>query len=341
MKIVVFGPERRVGALLDNNVIDLNAAVAKHAREVSNEAAPYAVAAAQAPKDLESFIMLGDRAIEASQRAIDYLTSASASDMLGPRGERVVVPAGETKLHAPLAHRGVKICMAGANYADHAFDMARRQNPEITMDQVREQARSRGIAGFWKLSDFVVDPEVDIPYPAKSKWLDYEGEISIVIADAVKDFKGSTAGAHIWGYTLQNDWSARDVGDAALGGLSWSSQKNWDGSSSIGPCIVVGELSDPQNIDFQTTVNGELRQKGNTRDMTFSFAEYLEHMTRDITFRPGDMISAGTCKGTAMDQTPRAEGAGFVSDKLFLRVGDVVEVSSASIGVLRNKVVAK
>ncbi len=80
--------------------------------------------------------------------------------------------------------------------------------------------------------------------------------------------------------------------------------------------------------------------RGNTKDMTFSFAEYLEHITRDMTFHAGDMISAGTCKGTAMDQTPRTNN-GFESDKLFLRIGDVVEVSSPQIGVLRNRVVAK
>src|SRR3954466_15500099 len=311
MKIVVFGPERRVGALVGDNVIDLNTV-------------------AGVPADLEQFILQGDRALEASQRAIEQAQG----------GNRQHVVAG-AQLRAPLAHRGVKICMAGANYADHAFDMAKRQNPDITMEQVREQARSRGIAGFWKLSEFVVDPEADITYPAKSKYLDYEGEISIVIGKTVKDFKGSSAVDAIWGYTLQNDWSARDVGDAALGGLSWSSQKNWDCSSSIGPCIVVGEISDPQNVDFETTVDGQVWQPGNTKNMTFSFAEYLEHMTRDITFRPGDMIAAGTCKGTAMDQTPRVQGGGFETDKLFLRVGEVVEVSSPQIGLLRNKIVAK
>ena len=90
-----------------------------------------------------------------------------------------------------------------------------------------------------------------------------------------------------------------------------------------------------------TRVNGELRQDGNTRGMTFSFAEYLEYITQDITFNPGDMIAAGTCKGTAMDSTPRVEGVGFSSDKLFLRPGDVVEVSSPLIGTLRNRIVAK
>src|SRR3954447_7375139 len=313
MKIVVYGPARRVGALVGTDVIDLNAA-------------------AGTPADLEQFILQGDQALEASQRAIEQAQ--------GGNRQHVVANA---ELRAPLAHRGVKICMAGANYADHAFDMAKRANPDTTMEQVREAARSRGIAGFWKLPDFVTDPYADVTYPVKVKYVDYEGEVTIVLGSTVKDFKGSDATPHIWGYTLQNDWSARDIGDAALGGLSWSSQKNWDCSSTIGPCIVVGEISDPQNVDFQTTVDGVLRQQGNTKNMTFSFAEYLEHMTRDITFRPGDMIAAGTCKGTAMDQTPRVGGpqGGFESDKLFLRIGETVEVSSPQIGSLRNKIVAK
>lgn len=311
MKIVVFGQDRRVGALAGDNVIDLNAVDPS------------------LPSDLEQFIIAGDQALQSAQRAIDQTQSGPA-----------LIPVAQTKLRAPLAHRGVKVCMAGANYADHLYDNMKRQNPDITFEQVREQSRQRGISGFWKLACFVADPDDEITYPAKSRWLDYEGEVTIVFGKAAKDAKGSDLLNCIWGYTLQNDWSARDVGDAPLGSLSWSSQKNWDGSSTIGPCIVVGEVSDPQNVDFQTTVNGELRQKGNTKDMTFSFAEYLEHMTRDITFSPGDMISAGTCKGTAMDQTPRTSD-GFESDKLFLRAGDVVEVFSPQIGVLRNRIVAK
>src|SRR4051794_25628594 len=253
MRIAVFGPERRVGALQGDNVIDLNAAYAKLARERNNEAVPYAAAAAVAPADLEQFIMLGDRALEAAQQAIDYV--GSAGDKLGVRGERVVIPVSETVLHAPLAHRGVKICMAGANYWDHLFDNMRLQNPNVTAEEVIATSRKRGIGGFWKLSSFVVDPEAEISYPAKTKYLDYEGEISIVIGKRAKDVKGSAILDHVWGYTLQNDWSARDVTDASIGGLAWSSQKNWDGSSSIGPCIVVGEIKDPQDVNFQTTVN--------------------------------------------------------------------------------------
>lgn len=340
MKFVVYGPLQRVGLLNDSDVIDVEGAYAKWAHEKKDERVPYAAASANAPASLGDFIECSDRALESTQESVEYLTK-KAADQLGPRGETLVTPSASTVLHAPLAHRGIKICMAGANYADHLFDMMREQNPNVTMDEVKAQSRQRGISGFWKLAAFVVDPESDITYPAKTKYLDYEGEVSIIIGRRAKDARGDQLADHIWGYTLQNDWSARDQRDAALGGLAFASMKNWDGSSSIGPYISVGEIKDPQDVPFQTKVNGELRQDGNTRDMTFSFAEYLEYITRDMTFNPGDMISAGTCKGTAMDQTPRLEGGDFSNDKLFLKVGDVVEVSSPELGVLRNKIVAK
>lgn len=339
MKIVVYGPQRRVGVLQDQQVLDVNAAYAKFARESQNAPLPHASAAAEAPSDLEQFILAGDRALEATQRAIEYVRTL-AGDTAGLNGEAVVTPLSQTRLHAPLAHRGVKIAMAGANYWDHLFDMMRAQDPSVTPEVVKERSRQRGIGGFWKLASFVVDPGADITYPAKTRYLDYEGEVAIVIGKPAKDVPAEKLLDHVWGYTLQNDWSARDQVDASIGGLAFASQKNWDCSSSIGPCIVVGEIKDPQDVPFQTTVNGEVRQSGNTRDMTFDFYEYIEYLTRDITYHAGDIISAGTCKGTAMDQTPRVEG-GFASDKLFLRVGDVVEVSSPAIGVLSNRIVAK
>src|SRR6266498_3575800 len=143
MKIVVFGPDRRVGALHGDDVIDLNGAYAKLALEVQDEPVAYAAADANAPADLEQFITLGERALEAATRAVEYVTTR-AGDHLGPRGESVIVAVTETKIHAPLAHRGVKICMAGANYWDHLFDMMRAQDPSVTPEDVRTQSRKRG-----------------------------------------------------------------------------------------------------------------------------------------------------------------------------------------------------
>lgn len=233
MKVVVYGPEHRVGILNGDDVIDAEGAYAKLAREVQGHPAPYAIAAATAPSSLEQFIQLGARAIEGAQQAIEYLT-AKAGDRVGVRGETLVVPLKSTKLHAPLAHRGVKLCMAGANYADHLLDMARAQNPDVTLEQVKEQSRQRGISGFWKLAAFVAGPDEDITYPAKTRYLDYEGEVTIVIGKTAKDAKAGDLLDHIWGYTLQNDWSARDQRDNIIGSLAFASMKNWDGSSSIG-----------------------------------------------------------------------------------------------------------
>ncbi len=340
MKVAVYGPDNRVGIVDGSNIVDIEGAYAKFAREVRNHPVPYAAAAATTPCSLDAFIRLGEQALSGAQEAVEYLTRR-AGDHTGVRGEQLIFAVEQTRLHAPLASRGAKLCMAGANYADHLFDMMHAQDPSVTMEQVKQRSRERGIGGFWKLAALAADPEQDVAYPAKTQWLDYEGEVAVVIGKSVRDARASDLADCIWGYTLENDWSARDQRDNVVGTLSMNLMKNWDGCVSIGPVICVGEIDDPQDVSFQTRVNGEVRQSGNTRDMTFSFAEYLEYVTRDITFEPGDMIAAGTCKGTAMDSTPRIEGGGFASDKLFLKVGDVVEVSSPHIGALRNRIVAR
>jgi len=113
--------------------------------------------------------------------------------------------------------------------------------------------------------------------------------------------------------------------------------KNFDFSASIGPCIVVGEL-DPQNLDIETRVGGELRQSYNSKDMVYSFAELLEYLSRDFTFVPGDMIFGGTGAGTAQDST-KLNPDGSRPTHLFLHRGQAVELSSARIGALTSTVI--
>ena len=137
--------------------------------------------------------------------------------------------------------------------------------------------------------------------------------------------------------TLLHDWSIRDGMTPSTRPMSYNLAKNFDRSTSMGPCIVVGEL-DPRSVDVQLRVNGTLRQEYNTREMIFSFGEVLEYLSRDFTFVPGDVIAGGTSVGTAADQTKRAADGSRPKD-LFLKVGDVVEVSSPGIGVLRNRIV--
>ncbi len=123
------------------------------------------------------------------------------------------------------------------------------------------------------------------------------------------------------------------VGDADE---SFGYYKNFDGCSTIGPQIVVNEISNPQDVPNETRVNGEVRQSSNTKDMIFGFAEYL---SRDFTPEPGDVISAGTAAGTAMDSSEFLDGR--PKPDLFLQPGDVIEVSSPLIGSITNEVLAK
>jgi len=119
--------------------------------------------------------------------------------------------------------------------------------------------------------------------------------------------------------------------------MSYNLAKNFDGSTCMGPCIAVGEVA-PSAVDLETCVNGDVRQHFNSRDMVFSFAEVLEYLSRDFTFVPGDVIAGGTAAGTAADKTVRAADGSRPKD-LFLKVGDVVTVSSPQVGTLGNRIV--
>jgi acylpyruvate hydrolase len=337
MKIVVFGPDRRVGAIDGSQIVDLNGAYAKLVRETQDEPLPYQLASAMAPADLGEFIEAGPRALENAQKAIEYVTKR-AGDKLGLRGETLVHDANGVRLHAPLPSTSSRIAMAGGNFGDHALGFARRQRPDATVEEVVADARKAGIWGFWKLATNVVGPDAEIMYPERTKLFDYEAEVVVILNKRGKDIPASKINDYIWGYTMQNDWSLRDQPE--MGNYKFVVAKNFDGSSSMGPCISVGEISDPQNVDFETKINGELRQRGNTKDMIFSFGEFLEYLSKDTTFHPGDLISGGTCAGTAADSSVRDE-SGQLSQKLFLHPDDLVEVSSPVIGTLRNRVVAK
>ena len=138
--------------------------------------------------------------------------------------------------------------------------------------------------------------------------------------------------------TLFNDWSVRnDMGPGRP--LNFNLAKNFDTSVSLGPSILVDGF-DPQNVEVELRIDGQMRQHYNTRDMTFSFAEYLEYLSRDFTFQPGDMLAGGTGAGTAMDSS-RPGPDGKTPIDLFLKVGQRIEVSSPGIGTLRNEIVAK
>jgi 2-keto-4-pentenoate hydratase/2-oxohepta-3-ene-1,7-dioic acid hydratase in catechol pathway len=337
MKIVVFGPNRRVGVMRQDHVVDVSRAVAKYLAEKQGEPHPLALARALAPPELGRFIEGGRRALDNAEKALDYL-ARGAQDERDPRGARCVFPAREVTLHAPCAN-GARIACAGGNFADHAAAMAEKMRGRPYEGDAHQQVRNAGIWGFWKVSREILGPDGVIAYPERADRLDYEGEAAIVLGKRGTDIKAKDLGNYVWGVTLFGDWSIRSPREPSGGPYSFVMHKNFDGSCSLGPCIAVGE-ADPSNVDVETLVNGERRQRYNTRDMVFSFGEYLEYLSRDLTFRPGDVISGGTAAGTAADSSPLLPD-GKSAPERFLKAGDSVEIRSPAIGSLGARIVAK
>ena len=337
MKIVVFGALQRTGALHDGSVVDLSYAYAKYLRERTDEPNPLEMAEIVVPSELSRLIEGGSRTLDAVQTTLDYLFD-QAQDKFGLRGETLVHSAADVRLHAPRPNNA-RIACAGGNFADHAAAMAVRMRGRPYEGDAYQEIRNTGFWGFWKLGREIVGPDGELIYPDRCNRLDYEGEIAIVLGKRGVDLKPSQLRDYVWGVTMLADWSIRAPRELPGGPLNFNFPKNFDTSCSMGPCIAVGE-ADPTNIDMETLVNGECRQRFNTRDMVFTFGEYLEYLSRDFTLYPGDIISGGTAAGTAADSSELLPDKTSAPER-FLKPGDLVEMRSPSVGSLNTRVVAK
>ncbi len=331
MKVVVYGPDERVGALEASRVIDLNRAYARYLRDRGNSSSQQEADLA-VPSKLENFITAGREAIDAAQSAIAHVSAS-------PDPSGIVQEVSAVKIHAPWPRR--RIACVGGNYAAHLAGMwAGRPGVTGDLGQITKLAREEGQWGFWKVPDRVAGPDEEIAYPKRTRRFDYEGEVAIVIGKRGKDIRADQIDAYVWGVTLFHDWSIRDGGSSGPQGrpISYNLPKNFDGSASMGPCIVVGEV-DHRNVTVETRINGEVRQAYNTKEMIWSFGEVLEYLSQDFTFVPGDVIAGGTSAGTAADMS-RRQTEGAQAPNLFLKIGDVVELSSPQIGKLSNQIAA-
>jgi 2-keto-4-pentenoate hydratase/2-oxohepta-3-ene-1,7-dioic acid hydratase in catechol pathway len=173
----------------------------------------------------------------------------------------------------------------------------------------------------------VVGSAQPIEKPKISEQLDYEGELVIVIGKEGRHIPRERAWDHIFGMTLCNEGSVRDW--LHHGKFNVTQGKNFDRSGSIGPWIVTADECDPRGpLDIVTRVNGEVRQSDSTERLMFPFDFLIAYLSTFATLKPGDMIATGT---------PTGAGARFTPPR-WLKVGDVVEVESAGIGILRNTV---
>jgi 2-keto-4-pentenoate hydratase/2-oxohepta-3-ene-1,7-dioic acid hydratase in catechol pathway len=242
------------------------------------------------------------------------------------RGKRL--PLKKTKLLAPIPLPSAIYC-AGANYSDHAAEMAAREGRPAPPDP-----HTLGLKAwhFIKGSRTVTDPGASVKISAYSKQMDWEVELAAVIGRLAKNVPLDKALNYVAGYTVANDLSARDRGrranvpDSSPFKWDWTGQKSFDGACPIGPWIVpASDIADPQKLGLKLWVNGVVKQDSNTADMIFTLAEQIEALSAGMTLYPGDLILTGT---------PAGVGAGRGE---FLKAGDVVKLWVENIGEIENR----
>jgi 2-keto-4-pentenoate hydratase/2-oxohepta-3-ene-1,7-dioic acid hydratase in catechol pathway len=230
-------------------------------------------------------------------------------------------------LLAPIA-RPIAIYCAGANYRDHANEMARAQGKPEPVDPHTLGLRSWH---FIKIGHCVTGPGTTVKMPAKSKKIDWEVELAVVIGKTCRNATEANALDFVMGYTIGNDLSARDLGTRA--GLpdnsnfraDWVSHKCFDGSCPLGPWITLArDIKDPHDLKLGLDVNGAKKQDSNTKELIFNINEQIADISGRVTLHPGDIILTGT---------PAGVGAGKGE---FLKAGDKVRCWVDGIGEIVN-----
>ncbi len=184
----------------------------------------------------------------------------------------------------------------------------------------------------------IFGPEDEIPYPAYTNELDYELEIAVIIGKAGRDIKPEDASKHIFGFTILNDWSARDIQREEMR-VSLGPAKGKDFASSLGPCILTpDELADKStakpavyDLVMRACINGAERSRGNFKDMYWSFGDILARASESVTLMPGDVIGSGTVGTGCLLELTKGKGP-------WLQEGDTVELEIERIGSLKNKI---
>ncbi|MFJ6453948.1 fumarylacetoacetate hydrolase family protein [Paenarthrobacter sp. NPDC091669] len=232
------------------------------------------------------------------------------------------VPVQGARLRAPLRPRTLRDFLAFEGHLKNAYRNLGRDIPPEWYE----------VPAFYKgLPDTVIGPDEEIPWPSYTAQLDHELELAAVIGTPGRNIAASEAAGHIFGYTIWNDISARDVQRRELPiGMGPGKAKDWDGSNILGPCIVTPDELDPGGVRLTVRVNGEEWGSDTTANMHHTFAAMIEYISQDLTLRPGEVLGSGTAAG----------GSGLELDR-WIQSGDVIEMEAEGIGVLRNTVGAR
>lgn len=223
-------------------------------------------------------------------------------------------PLDQVRLHAPLSNPP-RVFAIGLNYRDHAIEsgMELPKSPVV----------------FFKLTPSIIGPGEAIILPRNSSEPDYEAEFAFVIGKGGYRIPAAAWRDHVYGYTVVNDISARDVQFASS---QWTLSKSFPTFCPLGPAIVTAdEIADPHALDISLTIDGETLQHSNTRELVFNIPDLIEYISSITPLLPGDIVSTGTPPGVGLGRTP----------KRWLQPGETVTVTVEGLGSLTNPVTAE
>jgi 2-keto-4-pentenoate hydratase/2-oxohepta-3-ene-1,7-dioic acid hydratase in catechol pathway len=260
---------------------------------------------------------------EGNIRDLSSVVPDIAGEALSPKGLAKIAKAKIDKL--PKVRTGARIgpCVGGVgnfiaiglNYSDHAAEAGMQVPKEPII--------------FNKAPSCICGPDDDTMYPKDAKKLDYEIELGVVIGTRARYLSKSKAMDAVAGYCISNDVSEREFQIERFG--QWTKGKGCDTFGPLGPWLVTkDEIKNPQNLDMLLTVNGETRQKGNTKTMVFGVAHLVWYCSQFMVLEPGDVIATGT---------PPGVGLGIKPEPKFLKAGDVVRLTIGGLGEQQQKVV--
>jgi len=231
-------------------------------------------------------------------------------------------PVEDARLLAPLRPRTLRDFLTFRGHMENALG---RLGLEIPEEWYTTPAYYKG------MPDTVIGPEAEIPWPAYTSKLDHELELAAVVGKPGRDIPPERALEHVFGWTIWNDLSARDVQARELPlGLGPAKAKDWDGSNVLGPCIVTADELDAADLRMVVRVNGEVWGEDTSANMHHSFGDLIGYASLAQTLHPGDVLGSGTAAG----------GSGLELDR-WVQAGDEIELEIEGIGVLRNRVGTK
>jgi len=315
------GRRQRLGAVTREGIVDLNFACAGYLLN-QGETRPRELASVVLPDNMLEFLQGGRRSLSHATEALEWVQEKLKSEEIlrGINDETLMYSPDQVRMLAPLPNPfSLRDFYAFEEHVKRGFEKRGEPMPQEWYE----------LPVYYKGAQHnIIGTDQDVLWPAFTRRFDYELELAMVIGKQGRNVKAENAAEYIAGFTVMNDFSARDIQRKEMKvRLGPSKGKDW--CTAIGPVLVTpDEIGDPYNLRMTACVNGELWSAENSGTIYWRFEQMIEFLSQDDTIYPGDLIGSGTVGG----------GCGLELDR-WVRPGDLLELEIEKIGILRNRVI--